>query len=514
MTFESANRCIIVTGSALDSYSSVKVWDQHSQFGILDDLSSLYLEIQPVGCQQRMNIVMALNIPSLMDNLQAWYYVMQFMKGEVKFILLTKKLVEIGYYKHEDWKILFNQLFNLSEDNDVMRAIAAIETMMGSHGLSLGSEPTDQHPMPRPSNALERHWKTSFWDTENLPSPKCHKVDLQEGKISSLMFSQLGSPRQWRRGQNIRKRMKWEGELSAGPSSLPHKSYIYPVPGPSRYAQVINAMSQCYEIDEELESLLLGSKKDINFEVLDDISLWMTISDWLSGALNFKTLMYKLDFQHSKCAEIELAFESNLNKREEKFKVISFSEHHQRLTTYKAVSDQLLHFSLPDPRSPLYSFTSSNIAEQVSLGLIKIWSVKIVPISNFHYKANSAKYLARVWNNVNFKASITEGLPGCSFTLMSTEKCISINHIFSKVHVIPACYCYVAGLLLIQLPKMQVCPFPTCLKASGIGVQLKCFIESALLSQIKSNYPLWPTGILANVHHLQHCLSFPYIVWF
>jgi hypothetical protein len=233
------------------------------------------------------------------------------------------------------------------------------------------------------------------------------------------LLSRHGSPRQRRRGRNVRGRREWyvaaiifpfqhqhildsfivpdrEDELSARPSSLPHKSRIYPVPAPglSRYARAINAISQHYGIDEEREDLPSESdEEDTNFEVLDDIGLWKTISDWLSGALNFESLMRKLDFQHSKCPKIgywedwvsELAFESNLNMREEEFKAILLPEHHQRLTTYKVVSDQLLHSPSPDLRSPLCPSTSSNVAEQPSSGPIKIWSVKIVP-GEFYFR--------------------------------------------------------------------------------------------------------------------------------
>ena len=83
-----------------------------------------------------------------MDDPQVWHYVMQWAKGEIKFIPLTQKLAEIGQYKHEDWKSLFDQLFNHSEDDDIVGVIATVQTTMDAHGLFLGSEPTDQHPIP------------------------------------------------------------------------------------------------------------------------------------------------------------------------------------------------------------------------------------------------------------------------------------------------------------------------------------------------------------------------------
>jgi hypothetical protein len=86
-----------------------------------------------------------------MDDPQASHYVMQWVKGEIEFIPLSQKLAEIGHYKHEDWKSLFDQLFNHSEDDDTVGAIATVQTAMRAHGLILGSEPTDQHLMPSES---------------------------------------------------------------------------------------------------------------------------------------------------------------------------------------------------------------------------------------------------------------------------------------------------------------------------------------------------------------------------
>ena len=83
-----------------------------------------------------------------MDDPQAWHYVMQWVRGEIEFIPLTQKLTEIGQYKYEDWKSLFNQLFNHSEDNDIVGAITTVQTAMDAHGLFLGSESTDQHSIP------------------------------------------------------------------------------------------------------------------------------------------------------------------------------------------------------------------------------------------------------------------------------------------------------------------------------------------------------------------------------
>ena len=67
------------------------------------------------------------------------------------FTLLTQKFAEIDKYKHEDWKSLFDQLFNHLEDDDIVGVIATVQTAMDARGLFLGSEPTDQHPIPSES---------------------------------------------------------------------------------------------------------------------------------------------------------------------------------------------------------------------------------------------------------------------------------------------------------------------------------------------------------------------------
>lgn len=73
---------------------------------------------------------------------------MQWAKAEIEFVPLTQKLAEIGHYKYEDWKSLFVQLFNHSEDDDIVGAIATVQTAMHARGLFVGSEPTGQHLMP------------------------------------------------------------------------------------------------------------------------------------------------------------------------------------------------------------------------------------------------------------------------------------------------------------------------------------------------------------------------------
>lgn len=143
---------------------------------------------------------------------------------------------------------------------------------------------------------------------------------------------------------------------------------------------MIDAISQRFDVDYELEDEE-DAEEDSDLEVLDDIGIWKAISNWLRGALNFDILMKKLDFQHGKHTKIgywehfvsELAFEKDLDKREEKFNAISLPEHHRRLTAYEpssAVRRALSRESTPSSPQP----SPSSVAEQVLL-----WFVRIAP---------------------------------------------------------------------------------------------------------------------------------------
>lgn len=132
-----------------------------------------------------------------MDRIEAWRYVMQWAKNEIEFIPLTQKLAEIGNYKHEDWKPLFDQLFTHSEEDDVLGATATVETAMRARGLSFPTDPsvdviTNQNALPcklyqtysvlthmtisGPSKGSKRRCRKTRPASDDLPFPKRRKV--------------------------------------------------------------------------------------------------------------------------------------------------------------------------------------------------------------------------------------------------------------------------------------------------------------------------------------------------
>ena len=76
-----------------------------------------------------------LRVPSLMSQLEAWRYVMQWAKGEIAFTTLKERLTQLGDYKYLDWSNLFTLLFNHKEEEDILRAILAVEATMVEHDL-------------------------------------------------------------------------------------------------------------------------------------------------------------------------------------------------------------------------------------------------------------------------------------------------------------------------------------------------------------------------------------------
>ncbi|KAH0828590.1 hypothetical protein J3R83DRAFT_2892 [Lanmaoa asiatica] len=262
---------------------------------------------------------MSSNIQSLMDWIKAWHYVMQWVKNEIKFIPLTQKLGEISNYKHEDWKLLFDQLFTHSEEDDVLGATATVETALRVHGLSFLTDPsgdviTSQNVLPGPSKDLKCHCRKIHPASDNLPFPKCCKI-IEKGKHTQRsaeawithyldLEAHVGE-------EEDDSSEEEENDLLIVPDGEDESSEHFislPTTSLSRYTQAINAISQQYEFggsgeveDEEGEGYE-GTDEDL--EVLDDIGLWQAVGDWLSSALNFEYLMHMLDFQHGKYTKI------------------------------------------------------------------------------------------------------------------------------------------------------------------------------------------------------------------
>ena len=140
----------------------------------------------------------------------------------------------------------------------------------------------------------------------------------------------------------------------AGPSSLrPNPNPAAPLPGPSRYSQAIDAISQRFGVDHELEDEE-DLEEDPDLEVLDDIGIWKAIGNWLQGVLNFEILLKKLDFQHGKHVKTgywehlisELAFKTDLDRQEKRFNAITLLEHHC-LSTIFCVTRSIVRVNIP-----------------------------------------------------------------------------------------------------------------------------------------------------------------------
>ena len=62
---------------------------------------------------------------------------MQWAKGKLEFVPLTEKFEALWGYNPEEWQGLFRDLFNLSEDDNVLESIAKVEEAMQAHGIIL-----------------------------------------------------------------------------------------------------------------------------------------------------------------------------------------------------------------------------------------------------------------------------------------------------------------------------------------------------------------------------------------
>ena len=71
---------------------------------------------------------------------------MQWAKGELEFVMLIEKLQELGGYNLAEWQVLFRDLFDLSEDDNVLGSIAKVEEAMWAHGMFLVNPSANTSP--------------------------------------------------------------------------------------------------------------------------------------------------------------------------------------------------------------------------------------------------------------------------------------------------------------------------------------------------------------------------------
>ena len=158
---------------------------------------------------------------------------------------------------------------------------------------------------------------------------------------------------------------------------------------------------------------------------------------WLSGALHFELLMGWLDSQHKTYVKIgywedlvlKLAFESNLDKQEAKFREISLVDHHCRLINYS--SDIIMPPKSPSPalRSPSHSPSPSNVVQQIQYqcGWSKLFQVSpvfrpFVELTNSPCKATSAKFIAGLWNNAHMTTLHYRRTPWLHYSIGSSSE--------------------------------------------------------------------------------------------
>lgn len=159
--------------------------------------------------------------------------------------------------------------------------------------------------------------------------------------------------------------------------------------GPSTYGRAIDAIADRYAQipdrqpgpDHDGEASDEETTEDPPpLVLLDSAGIWDSIRKWMFGELIYETLLDTIDFQYDHDPKIQywedflstLAFQADLEKREELFMSIPLAEHVRRLSNYR--SRDVIH-SDPSPRaspSPAHEHSPRD-------GLEKMWVVNIVP---------------------------------------------------------------------------------------------------------------------------------------
>jgi hypothetical protein len=120
--------------------------------------------------------------------------------------------------------------------------------------------------------------------------------------------------------------------------------------------------------------------KDPPLAHLDSAGIWDSIWQWMFGNLHYERLLGTIDFQHGHDPTIQywedflssLAFQADLEKREELFMSIPLADHIHRLSTYGP------RVTICADSSPRTSSSPDPVLSPPD-GLEKLWVVNIVP---------------------------------------------------------------------------------------------------------------------------------------
>ncbi|KAF8837228.1 hypothetical protein BDN67DRAFT_983386 [Paxillus ammoniavirescens] len=307
----------------------------------------------------------------LVDDADAWRIILQCAEGQLPFIQLPDTLsTRFGMrFNNQDWSPLFTKLFRAWEVEDKIPSgpIDIVNAVMRARGVSLSNR-TSQPTVPADAST--------------------HSRRIKRRKVASGVQVSRAEVEDEVPHKNLKTMTTADAQVAAQDR----------LRRPSRYSQAIHNIAQWYgrssaELDEGKSNA--DEDEDEDLAILNTAGIWEKICEWVTNEISYETLLRHIDFQYEKYADIQY-----------------WEDFVMAIAIKSSVEDTRVYFPNIHHRSshaqhhPLPSRLSSPAPMSPPLASLKMWSVKIHPVS-------SAPFIIKSWNQADLVAmALHKLLPG------------------------------------------------------------------------------------------------------
>ncbi|KAF8833154.1 hypothetical protein BDN67DRAFT_986211, partial [Paxillus ammoniavirescens] len=373
----------------------------------------------------------------LVDDADAWRIVLQCAEGQLPFIQLPDTLsTRFGERFHnQDWSPLFTKLFGAWEVEDEIPSgpVDIVNAAMHARGVSLSNR-TSQPTVPADASTHSRRIKRCKVASGAQVSRAEVEDEVPRKNLKTMTTADAQVTAQARRFFDVEAQVDEEDEEmldeeeDTDPFIIPDdiqedQAMVHPFPriysalmesaGPSRYSQAIHNIAQRYgrssaELNEGKSDA--DEDEDEDLAILNTAGIWEKIRKWVTDKISYETLLHHINFQYKKYADIQY------------WEDFVTAIHQGLLSQYTSPV-------IPCPALPLPSHLSSPAPTSPPLASLKMWAVKIYPVS-------SAPFIIKSWNQAGLVAMALHKLLPRYVTVYAADPCTFLRAL-PKSH--PAC---------------------------------------------------------------------------
>ncbi|KAI9571089.1 WD40-repeat-containing domain protein [Boletus coccyginus] len=496
-TFEGVQGCTIVTGSALEGHSNIKVWKQE---------------------QQRItaNILHRSNAAAPLDSPDAWSLVLKWAEETIDIGTFTISMSQkFGpRYIEAEWRDIMTSVFLCWENKEsastvVVAAMEARGVVLPSSDLSI--EPSTSKSQSQPLSHRRKQNRDSGQATSRSLRKRARKMANQFLDVEAQVDEGEESEDEEEDAEGFII-PDANTDMGTSPQRRPVMPHCMMSTSSSRFKHVINEIAGRYvdgTTNEHSMSQPDNSDSDDQSEevpqspppaILDTAGIWESIRDWMFGSLNYEKLMDILDSQYDHNPNIQY-WEDFLSTLTFLLDLGEISVTHSPAGTH-----QDFHRAPPCPSSP--SLLPNDMEQTL------MWVVNIIPSS-------SVDFIVKAWNQAGLTATLYKNLPHrstvCAVGPSTFLLAVPVSHIScvcgwslvpfeDRISLSPVFGCSeppLPGWYTISKHGMYKGDVAYGLSFEGESGELRVLIASQTLKPPKC----WPGDDIGQAHHARRLFS-------